>query len=1553
MKRISTLLTVVVSFLLMQQAHAQAVVFTKLNTAYKQNFDSLANSGKASTMPYGWYFYETDVNANTIYSADSGSSTTGDTYSYGHSGSTERALGTLASSKLKSYIGMQFKNSTGATVTSITVSFTVEMWRLGATGRGADSMYATMSTSAGSLSASSGWTSIPSLTFISPVVGGTVGLTDGNSSTYQTKVNVTLTGLSIPDGQTAWLRWYDPNVASNDDGLAIDDFSLTLKGYKGYKIREAKFPLTLGISDTSKIGLWKGIVTSPNYASAGLNFTMNDSTGNVSAIGLNTFGYTPATGDSVAVYGKVQSLNFLTYIAIDSVAKLNSGNSVGTPKVVKSITNDTLESGLVRINNLSLASGYKWDTTGASKTGGFMTTVTNGTTSFSVWINKNSNVYGKAAPKFPFNLTGIVLQNGTLLTNGYYLWLRSLSDVDTIKVPLYKISQIRGQNATTGVSDSAGNKKEIYLKGIVYSPSLTTPNLQFSLIDNTGAITVFSSAVKNYTPAVGDSILARGVVTQFNGLTELTADSIRTLTKSSASLKSPKVITKADESVESDLVMFKNAYIVDSTKWLPTGSGFNVNYTNGKDTIQLHIYNNTDLYKLKSAPKGIFNITGIGGQFKSGSPYLSGYQIFPRSLADFQKVFLATPLYKIRQLKGENVSGVADSVNKGKGFIKGVVHSPSFSATSLQFSLIDSTGAITIFSSKIKYYTPSVGDSLLVKGTLTQFNGLSEYTADSIITLTKGSWLKTPRLTKTLGENEESDLIMIDSVHITDTTAWVASGSGFNVNITNGKDTFSMRITNTTDLYKMHAIKGMFNVTGIGTQFKSSSPYTSGYQIEPRSSADIQQIIILGFIPKPIYKIRQLKGVNSLGVADSLNKGKGFIKGVVHSPSFSATSLQFSLIDSTGGITIFSSKIKYYTPSVGDSLLVKGTLTQFNGLSEYTADTIIALAKGSWMKSARLVKSLGENEESDLITIDSVSIVDTTAWTGSGSGFNVNITDGKNTFSMRITNTTDLYKMHAIKGKFNVTGIGTQFQSSSPYTTGYQIEPRSSADIKPLNIIVVTIPKLPLYKISQVRGQNAITGVADSATSKHKFFLKGIVQSPAFNTGEEFSLLDNTGAIIVYSSGKLDGYTSNIGDSVQVRGVLTQFNGLTEVTIDSVAKLTTGTVKPTATVVTQLSESTEAHLVQFRNAYLVDDSKWIPSGSGFDVAVTNGKDTIQLRVASVTDVFKMAALKGRFNVTGIAGQYKAGSPYIGGYELWERGSFDIQFIPAKLYTISQVKGYNSTTGVADSINTFCFLKGVVQSRDLSSDPTLQAFTLQDNTGGITIMDAGAVNAYSPKVGDSIMVRGTVAQVAGLTYFMIDSVKTMAGGTAISPVVVSSLSESTESKLATLKGYSLVDSTAWTTTSGADFKVKAANGTDTITIYIVKGTNLYANSARPHGKFDITGVGSQNDFTAPYLQNYLLIPRTTADITLITDIREEDHSAGQVSMYPNPVQTTLTVNAGFRMASVKVMSITGQIVAEAVPGAQMTTIDMNGLKAGVYFVRIDSADSHIIQKIVKQ
>lgn len=214
--------------LLASFATVAQVSITTTATAYTQNFNTLrATAGTSTTLPTGWRLLETGANANTSYASDAGSTTTGNTYSYGTGTNTERAFGTLLSSSLTPSLGVQVRNATGQTITSITVSYTGEQWRCGATGR-TDQLDFQYSLNATSL-ATGTWTDANTLDFLSPSTTAT-GAKDGNAAANRTIKTATITGLNIPNNALFWLRWVDADATGSDDGLAIDDVSLQLNG---------------------------------------------------------------------------------------------------------------------------------------------------------------------------------------------------------------------------------------------------------------------------------------------------------------------------------------------------------------------------------------------------------------------------------------------------------------------------------------------------------------------------------------------------------------------------------------------------------------------------------------------------------------------------------------------------------------------------------------------------------------------------------------------------------------------------------------------------------------------------------------------------------------------------------------------------------------------------------------------------------------------------------------------------------------------------------------------------------------------------------------------------------------------------------------------------------------------------------------------------------------------------------------------------------------------------------------------------------------------------
>lgn len=197
-----------------------------LTGIYTQDFNTLASTGSSSTTPTGWLFSEsgTSANNNGSYAAGNGSGNAGDTYSFGTTSNTERAFGGLLSGTFNTITGAAITNNTSNTITSLKIIYTGEQWRLGATGR-TDRLDFQYSTNATSLTTGT-WVNVDLLDFNAPNSTGIVGALDGNAVANRSLISFAITGLSIPNGATFYIRWTDFDAAGADDGLGIDNFSI-------------------------------------------------------------------------------------------------------------------------------------------------------------------------------------------------------------------------------------------------------------------------------------------------------------------------------------------------------------------------------------------------------------------------------------------------------------------------------------------------------------------------------------------------------------------------------------------------------------------------------------------------------------------------------------------------------------------------------------------------------------------------------------------------------------------------------------------------------------------------------------------------------------------------------------------------------------------------------------------------------------------------------------------------------------------------------------------------------------------------------------------------------------------------------------------------------------------------------------------------------------------------------------------------------------------------------------------------------------------------------
>ncbi len=218
------------------------------------------------------------------------------------------------------------------------------------------------------------------------------------------------------------------------------------------------------------------------------------------------------------------------------------------------------------------------------------------------------------------------------------------------------------------------------------------------------------------------------------------------------------------------------------------------------------------------------------------------------------------------------------------------------------------------------------------------------------------------------------------------------------------------------------------------------------------------QDLVIHILPSdlqyPVYDIATVHTEHPIsGIADSVGVSCE-LRGIVHGWNDYPSGLQFTLIDGTAGINVFSpvSDFGYDQVVAGDSVRIRGVVQQFAGLTQIIADTLIQEGTGFATEAPTLVNVLDETTESRIVTLKCVELVDPTQWTNNTPFFVVDVTTGTGSVSMRIDANTDIFGTEPPAGVFGVTGIADQRDFDEPFDDGYRISPRNLADLSaPVN----------------------------------------------------------------------------------------------------------------------------------------------------------------------------------------------------------------------------------------------------------------------------------------------------------------------------------------------------------------------------------------------------------------------------------------------------------------------------------------------------------------------
>ncbi len=446
--------------------------------------------------------------------------------------------------------------------------------------------------------------------------------------------------------------------------------------------------------------------------------------------------------------------------------------------------------------------------------------------------------YRDSVQQFGYHVN-VQVNDGDTLYFRVYPWYDS--SPSNSKYLFTQYAQIMGKTLPPTISiDSARNAVDstVTVIGVTISPNFQTSNRSYYIWDGTGGIVTFKSGAASPDLKLGDRVMVTGKIGPFNGLLEIqpASDTNIVVLGSGAELPNPEVVSISDfntngEDYESHLVEIKNLWLLSGSTW-PTSGSKSIYLTDGKDTVNVYLDSDMKLFNYP-VPKFPIDLIGICSQYAPSG--VGGYQLLPRFITDFMSKVL--PIDSARKMENDTV------------MITGVTISPNFQTSNRSYYLWDGTGGIVTFKTGLNSPALKLGDSVMVTGKITPFNGLLEIqplTDTSVVVLDSNAVLPKPEVTtisdfNTMGEDYESHLIEIKGLSLASGT-WSTTGSS-TLYLTDGTDTVVAYLDADMKLFNSPEPTWPVDLTGIGSQYTSTG--TGGYQILPRYITDFKTVPVV------------------------------------------------------------------------------------------------------------------------------------------------------------------------------------------------------------------------------------------------------------------------------------------------------------------------------------------------------------------------------------------------------------------------------------------------------------------------------------------------------------------------------------------------------------------------------------------------------------------------------------------------------------------------------------------------------------------------------------
>lgn len=239
--------------------------------------------------------------------------------------------------------------------------------------------------------------------------------------------------------------------------------------------------------------------------------------------------------------------------------------------------------------------------------------------------------------------------------------------------------------------------------------------------------------------------------------------------------------------------------------------------------------------------------------------------------------------------------------------------------------------------------------------------------------------------------------------------------------------------------------------------------------------------------------------------------------------------------------------------------------------------------------------------------------------------------------------------------------------------------------------------------------------------------------------------------------------------------------------------------------------------------------------------------------------------------------------------------------------------------------------------------------VKDATGGLLIYDSGNKITTEYSEGDVISggIAGTISMYHGLLEYVpvANTAASTQNNGPVAPIVITvdqliNNIDAYVSQLVKVENVYVETGNTYTEGTTGSNTTFSQNGSEAILRNNFKTLDMTIGD---NTNWDITG------FAVIYDDAKQIYPRNNGDVSIVTSV---DELAAEIAIYPNPTSDIVNIVTNGNAQRVELANVDGQIVSSEEVVSDMVTVSLEGQPAGMYFVRIYTANEVIVRKVTK-